>query len=166
LNIKFTTKPNWLLLILSVLLFIMVFLPWWSYSATYFGFHVGASANGFRNGGILTFLMSLVGVALSFLEISTPKYRSYAIMGVGILALVGVFIGFSDLGGGVGMGAGMILALIFSILIIVDGFFDYRGVDLWAKIKARTASKTPPSQPPPSAPPPPSTPPPPPPPAQ
>jgi hypothetical protein len=166
LNIKFTTKPNWLLLILSGLLFIMVFLPWWSYSATYFGYHIGASANGFHNGGILTFLMSLVGIGLSFLEISTPKYRSYAMMGVGILGLVGVLIGFTDLGGGVGMGAGMILALIISILIIVDGFFDYRGVDLWAKIRA-SISKTPPSQPPPPAPPPPpppSTPPPPPPP--
>jgi hypothetical protein len=170
LNIKITTKPNWLLLILSVLLFIMIFLPWWSYSATYFGYHIGASANGFHNGGILTFIMSLIGIALSFLEIPTPKYKSYAIMGVGALALIGVFIGFTDLGGGVGMGAGMILALIISILIIVDGFFDYRGVDLWAKIKASisktSSSPPPPSSPPPAPPPPPSTPPPPAPPAQ
>jgi hypothetical protein len=170
LNIKITTKPNWLLLILSVLLFIMIFLPWRSYSATYFGYHIGASANGFHNGGILTFIMSLIGIALSFLEIPTPKYKSYAIMGVGALALIGVFIGFTDLGGGVGMGAGMILALIISILIIVDGFFDYRGVDLWAKIKASisktSSSPPPPSSPPPAPPPPPSTPPPPAPPAQ
>jgi hypothetical protein len=164
LNIKINTKPNWLLLILSVLLFIMVFLPWWSYGATYFGIHVGGSANGFHNGGILTFLMSLVGVALSFLEIPTPRYKTYAIFGVGILALVGVLIAFKDLGNGVGMGAGMILALIISILIIVLGYLDYRGVDIWAKIKASTSSAQPPPPPsstPPTPPPAPPTPPPP-----
>jgi hypothetical protein len=149
LNIKFTTKPNWLMLILSVLLFIMVFLPWWTASA--FGFSV--SSNGLHSGGYLTFIMSLVGVALSFLEFSVPKYKTYAIFVVGILALVGVFIGFSDLGGGIGMGIGMILAIIISILIIAFGFFDLRGVDVWAKMKASTTKSASPPPPPPAPPP-------------
>jgi hypothetical protein len=148
LNIKFTTKPNILLLIVSVLLFIMVFLPWWTASA--FGFSV--SSNGLHSGGYLTFIMSLAGVALSFLEFSVPKYKTYAIFAIGILALVGIFIGFSDLGGGIGMGIGMILALILSIALIGVGFLDYRGVDLLAKMKA-SSSKSP--APPPPAPPPP-----------
>jgi len=96
--------------------------------------------------------MSLAGVALSFADISVPKYKTYAIFAVGILALVGVLIGFTDLGGGVGMGFGMILALIVSILIIVLGFLDYRGVDLWAKMKASSSK---PAAPPPAPPPPP-----------
>jgi peptidoglycan/LPS O-acetylase OafA/YrhL len=153
LNIKLTTKPNWLLLIVSVLLLIMVFLPWWSWGVSYEGFHIGGSVNGFHSGGILTFLMSLAGIALSFLEIPTPKYRSYAILGIGVLALLGVLISFASYSGS-SMGFGRILALIVSLALIAVGYFDYRGVDLWAKIKAST-SQTPPSQPPPSSPPPP-----------
>jgi hypothetical protein len=158
LDIKLSTKPNMLLLILSVLLFIMVFLPWWTVSA--FGF--SASENGFHNGGILTFIMALAGIGLSFLEIPTPRYKSYAIIGVGILALLGVLIAFKDLGNGVGMGAGMILALIISILLIVLGFLDYRGIDVIAKIRASQTPPPPPSTPPtppPSPPTPPTTPP-------
>jgi hypothetical protein len=167
LNIKFTTKPNWLLLILSVILFITIFFTWWSLSVSYAGIYLGgASISGFHGAGILTFFMSLAGIALSFLEISTPKYRSYAIMGVGALALLGTLIAFAEYSPW-GLGWGRIISLIFSILIIVDGFFDYRGVDLWEKIKASTSktttsppppppsSSTPPPQPPASPPPPP-----------
>ena len=149
MNIKFVTKPNWLLLILSVLLFIFAFLPWWTASA--FGFSV--SSNGLHSGGYLTFIMSLVGIALSFLEISVRRYRSFAIIIVGILAVVGVLIGFTDLGGGIGMGIGMILSLIISILLIALGFFDLRGIDVMAKIKASTTKSTTPPPPPPAAPP-------------
>ncbi len=151
MNIKITTKPNWLLLILSVLLFIMIFLPWWSVNI---GFGFGsASANGFRSWGILTFLASLAGIALSFLEIPNAKYRSYAIIGVGILGLLGSLIAFAAYSGS-SIGFGRIIALIFSILIIVDGFMDYRGVDLWAKMKASTTKSASPPPPPPPAPPP------------
>lgn len=156
MNFKFTTKPNWLLLIVSVVLFIMIFLPWYTVSA--FGFSV--STNGFHNGGILTFLMSLAGIALSFLEISTPKYRAYGILGIGILALLGVIIAITQLGG-TSMGVGMILALIVSLALIGVGYLDYRGIDLLAKMKA-SSPKPPappptqpsqPTQPPPSQPP-------------
>ena len=149
MNVKFVTKPKMLLLILSVLLFIFAFLPWWTASS--FGFSI--SSNGLHSGGYLTFIMSLVGIALSFLEISVPRYRSFAIIIVGILAVVGVLIGFTDLGGGIGMGIGMILSLIISILIIALGFFDLRGIDVMAKIKASSTKSTtaPPPPPPPPA---------------
>jgi hypothetical protein len=151
LNIKFTTKPNILLLVLSGLLFIMSFLSW--YTVSYFG--LSASQNGFHSGGYLTFIMSLVGIALSFLEIPTPRYKSLGIIGVGILALLGVIIAMTDLGGGIGMGFGMILALIISILIMALGFFDLRGIDVIAKFKASQTKSTPPPPPPASPPPPP-----------
>jgi hypothetical protein len=149
LNIKFTAKPNWLLLIVSVVLFITVLLPWWSVS--YMGLTFG-SINGFHSVGILTFLASLAGIALSFLEISNAKYRAYGIIGIGVLALLGVIIAFTVYSGS-SMGFGRIIALIVSIFMIVLGFLDYRGVDLWAKIKASsTKSKTPPPPPPPAPP--------------
>jgi 4-amino-4-deoxy-L-arabinose transferase-like glycosyltransferase len=152
LNIKIATKPNWLLLVLSVILFITIFFTWWSFDVGYFG---SASISGFHGAGILTFLMSLVGIGLSFVEISTPKYRSYAIMGVGTLALLGTLIAFAQYSP-YGLGWGRIISLIFSILIIVDGFYDYRGIDLWAKIKASTSkTKSTPPPPPPASPPPP-----------
>jgi uncharacterized membrane protein len=160
LNIKFTTKPNWPLLIVSVILFISVCLPWWS--ATYLGITFG-SINGFHSIGLLTFFMSLAGVALSLVD--GLKNKAQITMGVGVLALLGSIVAFAMYSGS-SIGFGRILALIFSIALIAVGFCDYRGIDLWAKIRASTASKTPPPQPPPSAPPPPSTPPPPAPPAQ
>jgi uncharacterized membrane protein len=150
LNIKIATKPNWLLLILSVLLFIMVFLPWWTVS--YFGY--SASQSGFHHGGILTFLAALAGIALSFLDIPTPRYKSYAIIGVGIFALLGVIIAFAGYGGS-SIGFGRIIALIISILIIALGYFDLRGIDVIAKFKASQSKSTPPPPPPASPPPPP-----------
>jgi 4-amino-4-deoxy-L-arabinose transferase-like glycosyltransferase len=146
LNIKLVTKPNWLLLILSVLLFIMVFLPWWTF--------FGDSEYGLHNGGILTLIIAITGIELSFLEFPNPKYRSYAIIGVGILALIGALIALKDLGDGVGMGFGMIIALILSIALIAVGFLDYRGIDLWAKMKASSSKPPAPPPPPPSNPPP------------
>jgi hypothetical protein len=154
LNIKFITKPYMLLLIVSVVLFITIFLPWWSYGVNYAGFHIGGSINGFHNGGILTFLAALAGIALSFLEISNAKYRAYGIMGIGVLALLGVIIAFTGYGGS-SMGFGKIIALIVSLALIGVGFMDYRGIDLLAKMKS-SSSKPPPSPPPapPSTPPP------------
>ena len=153
MNIKITTKPNWLLLIVSVILFITIFFTWWSLSVS--GFFLGGSINGFHGGGILTFLMSLVGIVLSFVEISTPKYRAYAIMAVGALALIGTLIAFAEYSPW-GLGWGRIISLIFSLALIAVGFLDYRGIDLWAKMKV-SASK-PAASPPPQPPPPPSAP--------
>jgi peptidoglycan/LPS O-acetylase OafA/YrhL len=149
LNIKFTTKPNWLLLIVSVLLFIMILLPWWSASINGFTF---GSLNGFHSIGLLTFFMSLAGIALAFVD--GLKNKAQITMGVGVIALLGTIIAFFVYGE-LSMGVGRILALIVSIALIAVGYLDYRGIDLIAKIKA--SSSKPPASPPP---PPPSNPPP------
>ncbi len=54
MEFKFITKPNLLLLVVSGILFITIFLPWWSFD---FGYLLGGSytVNGFHNGGVLTF---------------------------------------------------------------------------------------------------------------
>lgn len=141
MNIKFTTKPNMILIIVSIVLFISIFLPWYSVSA--FGF--SASVNGFRSGGILTFLMSLVGIALSFIVI-LPRYRALGTAGAGIISLLGVIIAMTDLGGGAGMGFGMIVALILSMGLIAIGFLDLRKT-VPVKTKAETPTPAPPAPP-------------------
>jgi peptidoglycan/LPS O-acetylase OafA/YrhL len=146
LNIKFVTKPNVLLLVVCVVLLVSIFLPWWSVSA--FGFSV--SSNGFHSGGVLTFIMSLVGGVLAFLEIPNARYRVLAIGGAGVLALLGVIIGMTDLGGGAGMGFGMIIALIASAALIVVGFLEGRKINMF-----KTGGSQPPASPPPAPPAPP-----------
>ncbi len=143
MNIKFNTKPYMVLLIISIVLFISVFLPW--YSMSILGTHIG-SINGFRNGGILTFLMSLVGVGLSFI-IVLPRYRALAIAGAGILSLLGVIIAMTDLGGGLGMGVGMIIALILSMGLIAIGFLDLRKTAPAAAAKQESPPPAPPAPP-------------------
>jgi peptidoglycan/LPS O-acetylase OafA/YrhL len=147
LNIKFTTKPNWLLLIVSALLFIAVCLPWWSASVNGFSF---GSINGFHSVGFLTFFMSLAGIALAFVD--GLKNKAQITMGVGVIALLGTILAFVVYSGW-SMGFGRIFALIVSIALIAVGFFDYRGIDVMAKIKtSSTKSKTPPPPPPPAPP--------------
>jgi peptidoglycan/LPS O-acetylase OafA/YrhL len=153
LNIKFTTKPNWLLLIVSVILFISVCLPWWT--ASYMGFTLG-SISGFHSIGFLTFFMSLAGIALAFVD--GLKNKAMITIGVGVLALLGTIVAFAVYSGS-SMGFGRILALIFSIALIVVGYLDLRGIDVIAKIKASQAKSTPPPPPPPPPASPPPTPP-------
>ena len=143
MSIKFTTKPNMILLVVSAVLLVSVFLPWWTVSA--FGF--SASSNGFHSGGVLTFIMALAGGALAFLEIPNAKYRVLAIGGAGVLALLGVIIGMTDLGGGAGMGFGMIIALIASAALIVVGFLEGRKINMF-----KTSDTKPPASPPPAPP--------------
>jgi uncharacterized membrane protein len=154
LNIKFTTKPNWLLLIVSFILFIAVCLPWWT--ASYMGLTLG-SINGFHSIGLLTFFMSLAGIALAFVEGLNNKNQ--ITMGVGVLALLGTIVAFAVYSGS-SIGFGRILALIFSLALIAVGYLDYRGIDVIAKFKAAQTKSTPPSATPPTPPPAPPTPPP------
>ncbi len=157
MNIKFTTKPNWLLLIVSFILFISVCLPWWSYSELGFTWF---SINGFHSIGLLTFFMSLAGMALAFIEGLNNKNQIS--MGVGVLALLGTIVAFAVYSGS-SIGFGRILALIFSLALIAVGYLDYRGIDVIAKIKAAQTKSAPPPPPPstpPSSPPAPPTPPP------
>jgi hypothetical protein len=167
LNIKFTPKPYLPTLIASALLFIMVFLPWLTVSFKAFGYSYSDSANGMHEWGILTFIMSIVGVGLAFLD--DKKYRSMGTLGAGVLALLGVIIFMAtNLGSGIGVGAGLIIALIVSLALIGLAYMDYRNVP-FSRITGRfikpKASAPPPASPPPPPPaqtPPPASPPPPP----
>lgn len=137
MNVQFTTKPYLPTLIVSVILFIMVFLPW----ATLSALGITLSANGTDyGGGVLTLIMSIIGAGVSFL--ANQKYRTYGTIGVGILALIGVAIAWAGLGGA-SVGFGLIIALIVALGLLAVGYMDYRKIITPAK----------PTQPPPANPP-------------
>jgi 4-amino-4-deoxy-L-arabinose transferase-like glycosyltransferase len=135
MNIQFTTKPYLPTLVISAVLFIMVFLPW----ATFMGF----SANGTEHGGgVLTLIFAIIGAGVSFL--ANQKYRVYGTIGTGIVSLIGIVIAWADLGGA-SVGVGLIIAFIAALGLLALGYWDYR--------KMSTPSK--PAPPPPANPPPP-----------
>jgi peptidoglycan/LPS O-acetylase OafA/YrhL len=143
LDIKFTTRPYIPTLVVSVILFIMVFLPWITVS----GFGITASANGTNDWGILTLIMSIVGAGVAFLV--NQDYRAMGTLGAGVLALLGIIIFMAtNVGGGIGVGAGIIIALIAALCLIYVGYMDYRKLTI-------TGKPLEPPPPPPSAPPPP-----------
>ena len=166
MEFKFITKPNLLLLIVSGVLFITIFLPWWSVDyGVVWGTNLGSySVNGFHSGGVLTFLMSLVGIAAAFLE--SQKTRALIAMGAGILAFLGAILALATYGGSIGFG--LIIALIASVGLGLVGYMEYRklkGLSTPSVFnKSTPPAQTPPAQTPPPAGPSASTPPPPPPP--
>jgi hypothetical protein len=159
---KWTTKPNLLLLIVSAVLFITIFLPWWSWSGVGVGIYAvpGWSVNGFHNGGVLTFLMSLAGIAFAFL--SVQRTRAILSIAAGILSFLGAIISVASLSGA-GVGFGLIIAIIVSLGLATVGYLDYRNINpLASKTAKPPQAQVPPAQPPsppPAAPPPPPPPP-------
>jgi hypothetical protein len=143
MELKFATKPYIPTLVVSVVLFIMVFLPWVTISA--FGF--SASANGTHDWGILTMIMSIVGAAASFLAVE--KTRAMATIGAGVLALLGVIIYMaSNLGSGVGAGAGLIISLIVALALAAVGYMDLKKIGPFVKMSAGNKPTVPPANPP------------------
>jgi hypothetical protein len=132
----------------------MVFLPWITVSA----FGMSASANGTNDWGILTLIMSIVGAGVSFL--ANQNYRAMGTMGAAVLALLGIIIFMAtNVGGGIGVGAGIIIALIASLCLIYIGYMDYRKLSITGKpIQPPSPPSTPPQPPPPPESPPPSPP--------
>ena len=154
MNIKINTKPYFPTLIASVILFIMVFLPWLTVSFKGFG---SASANGMHDWGILTFIMSIIGAAAAFL--AEKRTRALGSLLAGVLALLGVLIYMRNLGNGAGVGAGLILALIVSLVLIALAYMDFKNIPVSSITSRFMKAKTPPSSPPSSPPPVPPTPP-------
>ncbi len=134
---KLSTKPNLPTLVISVILLIIVFLPWKSFA--------GLTENGFRNWGLLVFVMSILGVSASF--ITGPRIRSLSTILIGILAIVGVAVYWARLEG-LEAGYGLIIALIASLGLIAAGYLEYRKLEQPGKPNQ-------PIQSPPPAPPPP-----------
>ena len=125
MNIQFATKPYLPTLVISVVLFILVFLPWASVS----GLGVTVTFNGLETNisglGYLTLIMSIIGAVISFLD--TRKFRAFGTIVAGILAIIGIIIFWSNLGNfGLGVGYGLIMALIAALALIVIGYVDYR----------------------------------------
>jgi hypothetical protein len=150
MEFKFITKPNILLLVVSGVLFISIFLPWWGSYETFPGGPSIGGYSGIHGGGFLTFLMSMVGIATAFIE--SQKTRALIGMGAGILSLLGVIIAFASLSFW-GVGFGLIIALIASVALGVVSFLEYRK---WKGVggTGSTGSYTPPAQTPPPATPP------------
>jgi len=111
-------KPNLSTLVISVILLVMVFLPWRSLS--------GIDLNGFRDWGLLAFVMSILGIGVSF--ITAPKIRSFTTIFIGVLAIVGVSVFWSRLEG-LSPGYGLIIALIASLGLITAGYLEYRKLE-------------------------------------
>lgn len=150
MNNIFTTKPYIPVLVISIVLFIMVFLPWSSAS----GFGISVSFSGTETGisglGYLTLIMSIVGAFASFLAVQ--RYRALITICAGLLALLGAVIYWSRLGGlGLSLSFGLIIALLASLGLLAVGYMDYRQQNQPAN---PPAPPSPPASPPPPPPPP------------
>lgn len=147
MEIKFTSKPYLPTLVVSIILFIMVFLPWITVSALGFS----TSANGTNDWGILTLIMSIIGAGVAFLV--NQQYRAIGTIGAGALALLGAIIFMAtNVGDGIGVGAGLIISLIAALGLIYIGYMDYRQLSLTGKPlqppPPPLAPPTPPTEPP------------------
>ena len=141
MDLKFSTKPYYPTLISSIILFIFVFLPW--KTATALG--VTIFANGTGDWGILTLIMSIIGVGLSF--VAVPRTRSLGTVIAGLLAIIGVAVYWSRLQG-LGAGYGIIISLIASLALIAAGYLEYRKLVQTEKSEPPTKNNppVPPSQ--------------------
>ncbi len=130
MEIKFTSKFYLPLLIVSIVLFITVFFPWLSVSAATFG---SFTTSGMHNWGVLTLIMSLVGVELAF--ITPQKIRTIGSIIAGILALLGVILYWTTDLNGAGIGFGLVIALIVAIAYIAIGVMDHYQIKLTPRAK-------------------------------
>lgn len=106
-------------LIVSVtLLFIAIFLPWGTAGGI-----GGGYVTGIEDWGMMTTIVSIIGIALSFID--ARQIRALGLMCVGVLALVGAIIFWTRLNG-ITVGFGLILELLASLVAIYVGYMDYR----------------------------------------
>jgi len=146
LDLKFSSKPYLPSLVVSVILFITAFLPWISMGIL----GINIKQNGIHDGGILTFIMSIIGAGLSF--VGVQKMRTLGLIFAGILALIGVAIYWSRLGGA-SVGYGLIIALLASLGLMAIGYMDYRKLSQPAKPSQPSQPAQPPQSNPPAPPP-------------
>ena len=132
----FSTKPYLPSLIVCIILFIAVFLPWLSVDMGTFTY----TENGVYDWGYLVLIMSIIGAGVSF--IATPRVRSLSIILTGILAIVGAAVYWSRLQGA-GAGYGLIIALIASLGLIAIGYMEYRQIG-----QSSNSDQPPPANPP------------------
>lgn len=120
MNIQFASKPYMPALVVSVILFISALLPWASVGLM--GMHF--TENGIHDWGVLTFIMSILGVGLSF--VAAQRTRAMGLTIAGILALLGVIIYWATYLQGASAGFGLYIALIAALAVIYIGVRDLR----------------------------------------
>lgn len=146
---KFASRPNMPALVISVLLFISVFLPWITASAM----GLSTSANGMDSSwGYLTLFMGIIGIVISF--IIPQKTRSISFIVIGILAIIGVIAFWlaeygiaKDLGVTefIKPGWGLWVAGILGLILLIFGLYNaFRTVQ-----PAQSPPASPPAPPPP-----------------
>jgi ElaB/YqjD/DUF883 family membrane-anchored ribosome-binding protein len=125
----FVTKPSLISLILGVVIFISVFLPWVSAD---FGLGMTETANGMENGwGTLALIMGIICVLFSFIAI--PKIRGVGLIASGILAIIGVIAYWFSIRGELGMfqeiispSFGLFITALAAIGVLITGIAYYR----------------------------------------
>ena len=112
------SKPHMpILIISSIILLIAVFLPWGTAGII--------SVSGVSDWGGMTTIAAILGIVLSFLD--SKQIRSIGLICVGVLALVGAIVFMTRLDGtGFGVGYGIILEMIASLVAVFIGYTEYR----------------------------------------
>lgn len=129
LSDKVSRRPSFLPLILGIVIFISVFLPWVSAD---FGFGMTETANGMDNGwGTLALIMAIICVLVSFIAI--PKIKGTGLIASGILAIVGVIAYWFSIRGELGMfqeivspSFGLFITALAAIVVLITGIVYVR----------------------------------------
>jgi hypothetical protein len=125
----FIGKPSLLSLILGIVIFISVFLPWVSADL---GFGIKETASGIENGwGTLALIMGIICVLFSF--IAVPKIKGIGLIASGFLAIIGVIAYWFDVRGQLGIfqeivspSFGLFITAIVAVVILITGIVYYR----------------------------------------
>jgi hypothetical protein len=122
------TRADWIAGIATIVVFICLFLPWYTISANVLGVSIGGSVNGLWHGWMyLSLILSILIVAYLALRagwdklpISQDVPHLTVMMVATIVNAVLILIAFIDKpgGGGVGWGAGAVLGLIAALVAV------------------------------------------------
>jgi hypothetical protein len=125
----FIGKPSLLSLILGIVIFISVFLPWVSADL---GFGMTETANGMENGwGTLALIMAIICVLFSFIAI--PKIKGIGLIASGVLTIIGVIAYWFSIRGELGIfqemvspSFGLFITAIVAVVVLIVGITYYR----------------------------------------
>jgi hypothetical protein len=125
----FIGKPSILSLILGVVIFVSVFLPWVSADL---GFGMTETANGMENGwGTLALIMAIICVLFSFIAI--PKIKGIGLIASGVLIIISVIAYWFSVRGELGIlqeivspSFGLFITAVAAIIVLIAGIVYYR----------------------------------------
>lgn len=125
----FIGKPSLLSLILGIVIFISVFLPW---ASADFGLGIKETASGIENGwGTLALIMGIICVLFSF--IAVPKIKGIGLIASGVLTIIGVIAYWFSVRGQLGIfqeivspSFGIFITALAAIVVLIAGIVYYR----------------------------------------